>query len=174
MSEQAKAVVATAREHFGLGGDPRQPEGSAEVLKVRIYPANPANAFDTGAMLDLRVRMAAELLTHSSIYQGVVLKAASMEEVAQQPRVLATHALDLATALIEIGTERGLVRPLAIDDPESPLSKEDMARLVDQGALMGSFNATNQTSAQTIIAKFQREQQMGIAVPQAPGSSRPS
>jgi hypothetical protein len=156
-------VVDRARKHFGLGSE--GPDGKG----LRIYPANPANSFDTGAMLDLRVRIAFDLLK-SPMYEGVCLKAASMEELEKQPEVLARHALDTASALIALSEERDLVRPLPMDDPDSPLSKEDMERMTDQAGLMGAFQAASQNTATEIVQRFQREKQSGIAVPRAPGS----
>ena len=56
------------------------------------YPHNVLEGFGNGALLDLRVRMAMQLLTHSPMYAG---------SAATNPDDVAAHALEVARCTLE-------------------------------------------------------------------------
>lgn len=69
------------------------------------YPQNAIDGFTNGCLLDLRVRLAVDLL-----------KSPMFENATGEPAVIAAAALDLTTALMAEAESRGLVAPL----PEGP------------------------------------------------------
>jgi hypothetical protein len=71
--------------------------------------------FGTGALLDLRVRLAMDLLRTSPMFTNF-LPLSSGESLEQAPGMLAVLALDVATALLAVSEARGLVEPLPDDD----------------------------------------------------------
>lgn len=87
------------------------------------YPSNVLEGFGSGALLDLRVRLAADFLKHSPIFSGL-----------QSPifgpgvSVIAACALDLADELLKQGAERGWVEPLPDDAGELPPELRQQAR----------------------------------------------
>jgi hypothetical protein len=87
-------------------------EGKA---RVRVYPHNILEAFGNGCVLDLRVRFAMDLLRTSPIFEGVGSEF-SPEHIAVLPKACAAFALALATELLALAEQRGLVEPLPDDD----------------------------------------------------------
>jgi hypothetical protein len=79
------------------------------------YPSNVLEGFGTGALLDLRVRLAMDLLRTSPMFTNF-LPLSSGESLEQAPGMLAVLALDVATALLAVSEARGLVEPLPDDD----------------------------------------------------------
>jgi hypothetical protein len=65
-------------------------------------------------MLDLRVRLAVDFLK-SPLYANVVAEGVELG-TEDNPRDIAVHALDVATALLAVSEARGLVEPLPDDD----------------------------------------------------------
>lgn len=141
---------------------------SAELPK---YPHNALEGYANGCLLDMRVRFAMELLTHSPIYgRGTIATVAAktsqafpglagyegVAEAPALPHLLARHALDLATALLQLGAERGLVDALPADDGELSPSLRAQARRT------ASYQALQQKEAQAFL---QREADQ--VVPQA-------
>lgn len=115
------------------------------------YPHNELEAFGTGAMLDLRVRFAFELLKHSYMYSRI-------EPI--EPKDAAVHALDTATALLELAEQRGLVT--AYDDENT----EPSDRIRAQAKRTSAFQVLQQLEGQ----KFAQNEATGISrVPFAPG-----
>lgn len=94
--QHAAAVLETTREILM--------DGKAEKEAPIPMQDNVLEAFRNGCLLDLRVRLAMELLAHSPSLVDVVLT--------PDPRELAVKALDVATELFSIAQERGLVKPL--------------------------------------------------------------
>lgn len=92
----ATAVLETSREVL-MDGLPAK--GGDMPMQDNVL-----EAFRNGCLLDLRVRLAMELLAHSPSLVDVVLT--------PDPRELALKALDVATELFSIAQERGLVKPL--------------------------------------------------------------
>lgn len=83
---------------------------------------NPLDSLRTGMTLDLRVKIAMDLLAHSPMYHGA-FPPKDPEQVGplvvsygRPPSALAQHALDVADALVSISQERGLFERL--DSPE--------------------------------------------------------
>lgn len=65
------------------------------------YWGNVLNAFEAGLQLDLRVRLAVDFL-----------KSPYFSASTGTPREIAEHALNLATELLEVSADRGLVKDL--------------------------------------------------------------
>jgi len=82
--------------------------------KPRQLFDNTVDSFRNGACLDLRVKVAIDLLTHSPMYTAGYAAHVASGEPTTKP--LATHALDVATELIALADARGLLDPL--DSPE--------------------------------------------------------
>lgn len=126
------------------------------------YPHNALEGFANGCLLDMRVRIAIELLKSSPIFSGGVGVIAMSEDPAhaaeRAPKDFASMALDVATELLRLGAERGLVDPLPADDGELSPSLRSQAKRT------ASFQVLQQMEGQ----KFgQREQDQ--VIPQAPG-----
>ena len=79
-------------------------------------PDNALDGFRNGAILDLRVRLAMELLVHSPIFHGFALRTAPCGaygvEIKGTARESAHYALDVATELFALAQARGLIHPL--------------------------------------------------------------
>ena len=111
------------------------------MSEKRLMFDNSLECFRSGAVLDLRVRIAVDLLTHSPLLGA--------EET---PAKLAEIALDTATALIDLAEERGLVEAL-----DSPAGQARLKAHIDR-----------QVWFQTEVAKEQRRAQEEAArIPQA-------
>lgn len=121
------------------------------------YPHNPLEGFANGCLLDLRVRMALQILTHSPMYAIV------SPPPPEHSEIVATHALDVATALLALAESRGLVDPIPDDDGELSPALRAQARRT------GSFTILQQVEAQKFA---QREADQ--VIPAAPRMVNPS
>lgn len=95
---------------------------------IKRYRDNALDGFRSGAVLDLRVRIAVELLTHSPMFgpgptQPVPMLVPAGHSVAKDR---ATMALDVATELLALAESRGLVE--ALDSPEGAMHLEANVR----------------------------------------------
>lgn len=104
------------------------------------YPSNVLEGFGSGALLDLRVRLAADFLKHSPMFANA-LPVPSVEALDAMPQQLAGLALDLADELLQQGAERGWVEPLPDDAGELPSDLRSQARRT------GSYQAQQQLDA---------------------------
>lgn len=75
----------------------------------KLYPQNVIEGIGNGCLLDLRVRMAINMLTSSPMFAGGVSDVIG-------GTMAARIALDCATELLRLAEERGLVQPLPDDD----------------------------------------------------------
>ena len=112
MVENAEKVVEVAGEHFGVRTGVEKPVKMPEVNKPIELPDSPFEGFRCGANLDLRVRLAMDMLTHSPMF-------APGKDSAGTPEEAALFALDAATYLFDTAHERGLIKPFGkvADDP---------------------------------------------------------
>jgi len=112
MVENAEKVVEVAGEHFGVRTGVEKPVKMPEVNKPIELPDSQFEGFRSGANLDLRVRMAMDMLTHSPMF-------APGKDSAGTPEEAALFALDAATYLLDTAFERGLIKPFrkVADDP---------------------------------------------------------
>ena len=95
-------------------------DGTSDGL-LRLHD-NPLDSFRNGACLDLRVRVAIDLLTHSQMFAGV--------EGGDKPGPIAAFALDVATELFALAETRGLIEPLDASEGRARLS-DHIRRQVD-------------------------------------------
>lgn len=102
----------------------------SDVVK---YPSNVLEGFGSGALLDLRVRLAADFLKHSPLMGHAYSDARAADR--------AGFALDLADELLKQGAERGWVEPLPDDAGELPSDLRSQARRT------GSYQAQQQLDA---------------------------
>ena len=136
MNEAAKKVIDVTKAHLT--------EGESDFMKL---PDNPIDSFRNGACLDLRVKMAIELLTHSPLFGGLE---------GELPKDNAAYALDVATELFNQAEARGLLYPL---------DSSDMWARLEQ-------HIKRQVSFQLQMAKeTQRQQEQGIHVGRAVASA---
>lgn len=77
--------------------------GTEPPEKFMKLPDNAIDSFRSGAILDLRVRLAIEILTHSPLLSGL--------ETEPAPEI-AAYALDIADALFALAEKRGLLESL--------------------------------------------------------------
>ena len=148
MSEIKSGLAGTMDEIVKVGAF-HEPAGEP----VR-YRDNAVDGFRNGALLDLRVRFAMEMLTHSPIFEGF-----DSSRMAAPPdaRAHAEFALDIAIELFALAESRGLIDPLP---PEGEISKELRA----QANRSARFQAVVSIDHQKAL----REEQGGI-MPVAPG-----
>lgn len=125
------------------------------------YPHNVLEAFGTGAILDLRVRLAVNWIQHSPAVAEVA-KAVVLGTPAHQsndiPAWIAHFALELADQLLEQGAERGWVEGLP--DPKD-------TKLDDQLRAQAMRTARYNVLQQILGNKAAQEEQGGI-IPVAP------
>jgi hypothetical protein len=114
------------------------------------YPHNPLEGFGNGANLDLRVRIALNLLQHSTRYH-VQANGAMIS-----PADAAGDALDVAGALLEEAERRGWVAPLEEAGELSPALRAQAKRSAAFGILQ-----------QIEGSKFAQDEQARV-VPMAP------
>ena len=77
-----------------------------EPQKRAMYPDNALDGFRFGACLDMRVRLAMELLTHSQIFNGFDPDMTGVSPAASEHAVF---ALDIASELFDLAEKRGLI-----------------------------------------------------------------
>lgn len=134
--------------------------------KEMLYPHNVLEAFGNGCLLDLRVRMAVNLLQHSPIFEGVAVAAAGAEirgvkdAWSRMPVDVAGAALAIADEILRLGEEAGMVKPLPDDDEISVAVKRQATRT-------GKFSARQQLAGQ------KEAQEMASGALAVPGNSIP-
>ena len=112
----------------------------------RKYRDNAIDGFRNGACLDLRVRLAVEVLVHGGLFDTLVRAAARGGEVTMAdwealPRTAALMALESASELLRLAEERGLVE----DFPQAP----DIGRgLKDHAKRQATFQLEGNREAQ--------------------------
>lgn len=89
----------------------------SEAMK---YPSNPLTAMDQGCMLDLRVKLAVDILKSPMFTTAIT----------ESPAQIASTALDIATELLSLGEERGLVAPLPDHSELTAVLKRHIERSV--------------------------------------------
>ncbi len=107
MNESVKEVVETSRAAL-LTDEP---------VGQKLYRHNVLEGFGNGCLLDLRVRLAIELLKSSPMFSCVV-PALWPEDVPRgaTPEQLAGYALDVAVELMRDAEKRGFVEDLPKDE----------------------------------------------------------
>ena len=112
MVENANEVIEVAEQHFGIRTGVEKPVKMPEEKKPIELPDSPFEGFRCGANLDLRVRLAMDMLTHSPMF-------APGKDAAGTPEEAALFALDAATYLFDTAHERGLIKPFCkvAEDP---------------------------------------------------------
>lgn len=130
----------------------------------RKYPHNVLEGFGNGALLDLRVRLAMQMLTHSPMYassfrpyEGKEITAVTVSDdgrapavtmsTAPTPQTLAKHALDLAHEVLSQADARGWVEPI----PDLP---EIDGPLKDQAHRTAEYQARQQVHGNAVAAKM--------------------
>src|SRR5690349_15352200 len=98
-----------------------------EQPKEKLYPQDPSEGFGNGACLDLRVRLAINLLKDSRLFQGHALVA--------PPDDLAKIALEIANRLLNRALERGWISDLPRDGELSQQARNHAARTASFGVL---------------------------------------
>ena len=134
--------------------------------KMKLYNHNALEGFGAGCLMDLRVRLAIEFLKHSPMYAPTVgLPGTLLDPRCLSPAEAAIHALGVATALLDVADERGLIEPLPEDGELSP-------ELRAQAKRNASFQALQQIEGQ----RFMQNETSGISrvVPMAPGMKKPN
>lgn len=108
------------------------------------YPSNVLEGFGSGALLDLRVRLAADFLKHGAVVN--LFPVSTPDDLRLLPKVAAGYALDLADELLSQAEVRGWVDPLPADDGELPPD------LRAQANRTGSYQAQQQLGANKYAA----------------------
>lgn len=142
MNEATGKVLKDTAAHLGLdvGGDDAKPT----LLPLQD---NELDGYRNGACLDLRVRLAMELLTHSGM--GAALITGGFEKgVGITPVEIATQALNVATELITLADERGLIEPFA--ETLGPRLKAHVKRQVEYQVVQGKETLRAQEEASRI------------------------
>jgi hypothetical protein len=92
--------------------------------ELKKYPINVLEGFANGCLLDLRVRMAADLLkspmfsgTFNEMSQAFIEGAVNEHDMFRLPETTAKFALDVACELVALAESKGLLDPLP-DDKE--------------------------------------------------------
>jgi len=120
-----------------------------------LYPHNVLEGYGSGCLLDLRVRIAIQLLEHSKMFNGIMI---DLGESGIAPddvtKIIAKSALDTATELMALSESRGLVKPLP---NTGELSQADRK----QARVTASFNVLQQLEGN----KFAQEEQGRVSVP---------
>ena len=112
MVETGNEILEKSADHFEVRHGVRQPVKMPEDKKPIPLPDSPFEGFRSGANLDLRIRLAMDMLTHSPMF-------APGKDAAGTPEETALFALDTATYLLDTAHERGLIKPFGkvADDP---------------------------------------------------------
>ena len=104
------------------------------------YPHNVLEGFGNGALLDLRVRFAMQLLTHSPMYANTQVP----------PDDMACHALEVSRCLFERAETLGWIEPI----PDLP---EISPELADQARRTAEFQARQQVHGNAVAQKMMEE-----------------
>lgn len=118
--------------------------------EIRKYPHNVLEGFGNGALLDLRVRFAMQMLTHSPMYSN---------GATTNPEDIASHALEVSRLLLDRAEEFGYIEPL----PDLP---EIDGALKDQAKRTAEYQASQQVHGNKVATKMMED---GAAVVQTPG-----
>lgn len=127
------------------------------------YPSNALEGFGSGALLDLRVRLAADFIKHSPMF-AAALPVKADEDLVSVPIVVAGLALDLADELLSQAAARGWVEPLPADDGDLDTALRAQARRA------ASYQALQQMEAQ----KFVQDEQGRVVAQSLPIGMRPN
>lgn len=125
-----------------------------------MYPNNILESFGTGAMLDLRVRMAIGFLNTSPVLSTIHSADRTGMSGEQWAKACAVFALDMATELMAEAERRGLVEPL-------PESDELDDKLRKQAKRSAAYNALMQIEGNKFILAEQSRVAPGFPI--APG-----
>lgn len=121
MNEQVKAIIDVSGKDFagsipaaGATVDvPAETGPGTPNKEMRRLRDNALDGFRNGACLDLRVRFAMELLTHSPIFVNFL----SENPQRVESKLASEIALDIASDLFRLAEDRGLIEPFApMDD----------------------------------------------------------
>lgn len=124
------------------------------------YPSNALEGFGSGALLDLRVRLACDFLK-APLFTNVHSDAAEARTRAAE---MAGWALDLAAEVLSQAEARGWVAPLPDDDGElDPVLRAQARRTA-------SYQALQQMEAQ----KFVQDEQGRVVAQSLPIGMRPN
>lgn len=104
--------------------------------EIRKYPHNVLEGFGNGALLDLRVRLAMQMLTHSPMYSSGGV-----------PGDIAAHALETSRQLLERAEGFGYIEPL----PDLP---EIDGALKDQAMRTAEYQARQQVHGNAVATKI--------------------
>lgn len=127
-------------------------------MSDRKYSQDVISAFQNGCGLDLRVRLATQFLC-SPMFTG-----AAVGEDAIPSKVIAGRALAIATELVDLAHDRGLIEPIMPDTGLDQLTREHFARV-------GAAQVHQQLGAN----KEAQANQGRVAVPmQGPMGGRPN
>lgn len=134
------------------------------------YPHNILEGYGTGALLDLRVRLAINFLQHSPMVQEVTratLANLPAGKVGEAPMWVAKFALEVADELLKEGAARGYVSPLP-DPEDTTITAQDRA----QAVRTARYSVLQQMAG----AKVAQEEGAGQIIPVAPivGGRKPS
>jgi hypothetical protein len=129
-----------------------------------LYPHNVLEGFGSGALLDLRVRMAFAMLQHSPLF-AQTLPVATEAAFDALPKNLAWLALGIADEVLSQGEARGWVKPL----PDPTDSGIDPV-LEAQAHRTAEYQAEQQLHGN----KYATRQAENSIVPVAPGIRRPN
>lgn len=122
----------------------------SEKKDERRYRDNPIDGFRNGVCLDLRVRIAIDLLTHGGLFEALIASFKGKEpteaDMVALPKVAAVVALESAAELLRLAEERGLV-----DD--FPEGAEIGRGLRDHARRQANFQTEGNREAQRIAAE---------------------
>ena len=107
------------------------------MAEQRKYPHNVLEGFGNGALLDLRVRFAMQMCTHSPM---IAVNGAP-------PQELARAILDFADALMNEADARGWIDPI-------PADAEIDADLRDQAKRTAEYQASQQVHGNAVATKM--------------------
>ena len=114
------------------------------------YPHNVLQGFDNGCLLDLRVRFAMSMLTHSPLFTG--------GEGVPKVELIAKVALDVAQELFSQAEARGWIDPI-------PESAELDADLRDQAKRTAEFQARQQVHGNGVATKLMNDAAPAVVTP---------
>jgi hypothetical protein len=131
------------------GGSELKTTGAVDVrgaIPSKFFD-NPLDSFRNGVVMDMRLRLAVDLLTHSPIYHGAFTAHAGNfkdgDEFSPNTIDIALHALSIAQGLFHGAEDVGLLQ--ALDDPDGAVRLEDHVK--------------RQTAFQLFTSKEQQRQQ---------------
>jgi hypothetical protein len=142
MNEAAKGVLGKAADALGLSGVGDEVQG-----EPRLYRQSALNGFENGCLLDLRVRIAMDLLK-GPLFANVVAEGVEFPPMESSPGGIACHALDIASELLKQAEARGWVDPLPDDGGLNRAGRLQASRV-------GRFGAVQQMEAQKAMAEDQ-------------------